>query len=220
MMSLRRMAVLFIAALPVLAGTSCTQIKQTPPTRILSEQEIIDLLVGSCIQATRGAGSEGAVRQVKQALAEGKEFKIISVEDIPDDWMVVVPAGVGGGGAWQYVRERTSQQGLPRAQDTYLKAISLLSDYIGKEFHAIVRCEPAGAMSTALMVAADMGIPLVDACLSGRARPEIQQQIPWTVGIPSTPAGLFTRWGDEIIITKAVDDYRAEDLSRAVAVAS
>jgi len=65
-----------------------------------------------------------------------------------------------------------------------------------------------------------MSVPLVDGCLSGRCRPEIQQQIPWVNGIPCTPAALVTRWGDTVILDNAVDDYRAEDLARAVAVAS
>jgi len=196
------------------------KIEQEPPMRTLSEQEIVDLLVGSCIQATRGAGSASSIRSARQAIADGKEFKIISVEDLPDNWMVVGPAGVGGGGAWEYVTDRIREQNLPRVSNTYINAINLLSDFIGKKFNAVIRIEPAGAMYTALSVAAEMGVPLVDACLSGRARPEIQQQIPWTVGIPSTPAALFTRWGDEIIIKSAVDDYRSEDLARAVAVAS
>jgi len=220
MTQFKNIAVALLMGLLLLAATSCTQIKSGPPTRALSEQELVDMLVGSCIQATRGAGSERYIQRIKQVLAEDKEVKLVSVEDLPDDWTVVSPVGVGGGGAWQHVRERTSQQELPRAQDTDLQAIRLLSKHIGKEFKAVLRGEPAGATSTALMVAAEMDLPLVDACPCGRCVPEIQQQIPWVVGIPSTPAGLFTRWGDEIIITKAIDDYRAEDLSRAVAVAS
>jgi DUF917 family protein len=70
------------------------------------------------------------------------------------------------------------------------------------------------------MLAAVLDVPLVDGCLSGRARPEIQQQIPWINGIPSTPAALVTRWGDRVIIDRAVEDYRSEDLARAIAVAS
>lgn len=84
----------------------------------------------------------------------------------------------------------------------------------------MLRAEPAGATLTALLTTAEMEVPVVDACMCGRAVPEIQQQIPWAVGIPSTPAALFTRWGDEVIVKSAVDDYRAEDLARAIAVAS
>jgi DUF917 family protein len=46
------------------------------------------------------------------------------------------------------------------------------------------------------------------------------QQTPFLVGIPGSPAAMVTRWGDTLIVDKAVDDYRLEDLSRVLAVAS
>jgi len=65
-----------------------------------------------------------------------------------------------------------------------------------------------------------MGTPVVDACIAGRAVPEWQQATTFINGIPSIPAGLVTRWGDTMILEKAVDDYRLEDIARAVAVGS
>lgn len=203
-----------------LAGCAPLANAQEPRTRVLTEQEAVDLLVGSCIQSTRGCPTENAINRVKAAMAAGAQFRILPMEELPDDWMTVSPAGVGGGGAWQHVIDRTNAQGLPTESDTNIKAIRLLADYLGKEFNAMVRLEGAGATTSALLLAAELGIPLVDACLSQRARPEIQQQIPWLVGIPSTPAALYTRWGDEVIIRRGVDDFRAEELARGVAVSS
>lgn len=191
-----------------------------PKVRTLTEQELVDMMVGSSIQASRGSNSEGMIKRIKDALAQGKTFTMISVEDLPDDWMTVTPAGVGGGGAWQYVIDRTKQQNLQALPDAQMRAIEALSKHIGKKFNATIRVEATGATVTALLAAVEMGVPIVDACLSGRARPEIQQQIPWVNGIPATPAALVTRWGDTIILDKTVDDYRAEDLARAVAVSS
>lgn len=65
----RNIAVSLLVALPVLVAVSCVQPEQVPPTLTLSEQELVDLLVGSCIQATRGCGSERYIRRAKQALA-------------------------------------------------------------------------------------------------------------------------------------------------------
>jgi DUF917 family protein len=61
---------------------------------------------------------------------------------------------------------------------------------------------------------------LVDACPAGRAKPEVQQSLTFANGLLITPAALTSRWGDTIIVDKAVDDYRYEDLARALAVAS
>ena len=86
---------------------------EEPQTRILNEQELVDMLVGSCIQSTRGCDPEESIQKVKAALNQGKQFKIISTDNFPDDWMVVAVQGIGGGGAWEHVIERTQQQNLP-----------------------------------------------------------------------------------------------------------
>lgn len=192
---------------------------QQPKIRTLTEQEIMDMMLGSSIQASRGANTAPTQQRMKAALDQGKKFTMISVDDLPNDWTTITTAGVGGGGAWEYVRERINQQKLPTVQNGSLLATQALSKYLGKKFSAVIRIEAVQAAG-ALMLANELGVPIVDACLSGRARPEIEQQIPWINGIPSTPAALVTRWGDTVIIDKAVDDYRSEDLGRAVAVAS
>ncbi len=213
----RRIVLLLLVALtawPVTAGA------QQPKVRTLTEQELLDMMMGSSIQASRGNNTATMVTQLKKALAQGKKFTLIAMEDVPDDWNTVTPAGIGGGGAWEYVRERVKAQNLATIPNSSTRAIEALSKHTGKTFNAVVRIEAAGATLSALMAAADLGVPMVDACLSGRARPEVQQQVPWLIGIQSTPAALVTRFGDTVILDKAVDDYRSEDLARAIAVAS
>jgi DUF917 family protein len=207
-----------LAGVLVVALTGLLRAQQ-PRIRTLSEQEIMDLMLGSSIQASRGANTQQTVDRMKGALAQGKKFTMVSVDDLPADWTTVTVAGVGGGGAWEYVTDRVKQQNLPTVANAAAAAVATLSQHIGKKFNAVIRIEAVQAAG-ALLLASELGVPVVDACLSGRARPEIEQQIPWINGIPSTPAAIVTRWGDTVIIDKAVDDYRAEDLGRAVAVAS
>ena len=213
---IRRLVLVVVGTLLIWPALASAQ----PKTRTLTEQELLDMMMGSSIQASRGNNTAGMVQRMKEALAQGKKFTLIAIEDVPDDWTTVTPAGIGGGGAWEYVRERVKKQNLPTIPNASARAIEALSKHVGKKFNAVVRIEAAGATLSALMAASEMGVPLVDACLSGRARPEVQQQVPWLIGLPSTPAALVTRFGDTIILDKAVDDYRSEDLARAIAVAS
>jgi DUF917 family protein len=196
------------------------QTKQAPPVRTLTEQEMVDMMVGSSIQATRSSNSETLIKRVHDAVAQGRRFTMISVEDLPDDWTIVIPSAIGGGGAWEYVRERAERQKLPTVEEPMLKAIQALSRHIGKPFQAVVRTEAAGSTLTAFLMAGALGVPVVDACVTGRAVPEMQQSVPFINGISATPAAMVTRWGDTMVIDRAVDDYRVEDLGRAVAVAS
>lgn len=188
--------------------------------RLLTEQEVVDLMVGTSIMATRGNNSEGMIRRSIDALKKGMEFRVISIDELPEDATVVSTCGVGGGTPWQHVLDRIKAQGLPTIKPEAVLAAQALGRYLGKEFAAIIQNEPAGSTLAAFLTAAELKIPVVDGCLSGRARPEIQQQIPFVMGIPGTPAALVSLWGDVIYIDTAVDDYRLEDLSRALAISS
>ena len=205
----------------LLAAMAFSRPAQTEPqVRTLTEQELVDILVGSCIQSTRNCDAAPYIASVRESLSDGKTFRMISTDGFPDDWMVVAVQGLGGGGAWEYVIERTRAQNLPVIDDQRRRVVDLLGDYMGTEFKALVRSEAAGATATALILGAEMGIPTLDAGITGRAVPEVQQSIPWINGIASIPTAIVTQWGDEIIIKHAVDEYRVEDIGRAIAVAS
>src|SRR5437867_12597111 len=81
-----------------------------PKIRTLTEQEMLDMQQGSSIQGSRRSNTSQLVQRVKDRLAAGDKFTMVSLDDVPDNWTVAVPAGVGGGGAMEVVRERTMQQ--------------------------------------------------------------------------------------------------------------
>lgn len=216
----KTVSILAILCVVVTALVPNASAQDEPLVRTLSEQELVDILVGSCIQSTRNCDPTGSIASVREALAAGRTFRMISAEEFPDNGLVVAVQGLGGGGAWEYVIERTEEQGLPTIEDPRRRVVELLSEYTGKEVTALVRSEAAGATATALLLAADMGIPTLDGGITGRAVPEVQQSIPWINGIASIPTAIVTQWGDEIIIKHAVDEYRVEDIGRAIAVAS
>lgn len=211
-----------IASVAVLAllAAAATALAQQPRVRTLSEQEMIDMMQGSSIQASRSSDTTNLIRRVKDAIAQGRTFTMIALEDVPDDWTVVVSTGIGGGGAWQHVRDRTEKQGLTVIQDAPVKAIETLSRHLGQQFRAVVRSEAGGSTLNAFLIASMLNVPVVDACITGRAVPEVHQSIPFINGVPAAPAAMATRWGDSLVLNQVVDAYRLEDLARAVAVSS
>ena len=195
--------------------------QRSPTIRTLTEQEMVDMMQGSSIQASRSSATEPMVKQVKDAVAQGRKFTMISVDDVPDDWTVVVPVGVGGGGAWEYVRERTQKQNLQTIPDASVRAIQALSKHTGKKIDALIRFEGAAATMQTFMAASALNLPVVDACPVGRSVPEIEMQLTLiNGGLPFAPAAAVSRWGDVIVLDKSVDAYRGEDIFRALAVAS
>lgn len=192
-----------------------------PAIRTLSEQEVVDLMVGTAIQGTRNSNTDQLIERARALLAEGRQFRMIPADAVPDNWAVVMAGGgIGGGGAWEHVIERTRRQNLPTIDNANLAAMAALSRHLGKPFNAVIQNETTGATLNAFMTASAVGLPVVDACPAGRAKPEVQQSIPFISGIPVTPAALVTRWGDTIVVDRAVDDFRYEDIARSIAVAS
>lgn len=222
MPTLKSSAKLILTAMALSLSTlaACVTAPAEPELRTLSEQNLVDILVGSCIQSTRNCDPTQSIANVKTALANGKVFRTILTENVPDGGMVIAVQGIGGGGPWQHVIDRTTKQGLEIIEDPRRAVVELFSDYTGKDVAALVRSEAAGATATALLLGADMGIPTLDGGITGRAVPEVQQSIPWINGMASVPTAIITPWGDQIIIKHAIDEYRVEDLSRAIAVAS
>src|SRR5262245_37002251 len=127
-----------LIAIPMVVSAACAAHAEKK-ARALTEQEMTDIMVGASVQASRSANSEPMIKAVKQAMAEGKRFTMIAPEDVPDTWTVVLPSGIGGGGAWEYVRDRAKQQNLAAAPDSALKAIKALESHLGKKFDAVMR---------------------------------------------------------------------------------
>jgi DUF917 family protein len=208
------------AALPLVFVTLAA-FAQQPKIRTLTEQELMDMVQGSTIQASRNNDTPGQVARIREALKQGKVFRMIELQDLPNTWMTVTPGGVGAdASAWQDVIDRAKRDHYPLETRYSVLSVEALSKYIGKPFNAVVRQEGAGAVAEALILAADLNLPLVDACMTGRSRPEINNQIASTMGVPAYPSAYVTIFGDTVILIKALNDERVDDIARAIGVAS
>lgn len=206
----------------IAALSACAAPARVPQSkaRTLTEQEMVDMMVGSSIQASRSSDSPSMIKRMRAALAQGRKFTMVSAEDVADDWTIAVPGGVGGGGAWEYVLDDVKRDNLPTVPDLPEKAMEELRRYTGRKIDAIMRVEAAGATLNAFMVASGLGVPVVDTCLSGRARPD-RQSITAVYGVKSSgPSVAMSRWGDVVIISKTAASYRNLHMLRALAVAS
>ena len=62
----------------------------------LTHQDLIDILGGAAILGAGGGGdlSEG-LDMIEQALNAGKRFRLVSVDDVPDDAIICTPYMLG-----------------------------------------------------------------------------------------------------------------------------
>lgn len=190
--------------------------------RTLSKQEIIDILYGCTILGTGGGGDlELGLEVMQQDFDEGKELRLIDVDEIPDDAYVATPYMCGAPTELDAPVDpkfaRLPQLGYPES----LLAFRTLESYFNQKFAAVGSTELGGGNTAyALHVACQLGLPIMDADPAGRSVPELQHSTYYVKDVPMTPMALATQFGDAVIVKEVVDDMRSEDLVRALAVAS
>jgi len=197
--------------------------------RTLTQQDMLDLLVGTGILGCGGGGSEQLGRQLIDAIYHsGKQFSLIDPTEIPDDEYLCITAGVGGGVGKEikdklkpYLAPTEKQNPIELQAGTAQRAIRELEDLIGRRFFTYVPSE-IGPGNTVLpmYLAASEGKPAIDADACGRAKPEMSLSTTHVAGISVTPMTMANTIGDLMILKKAADDYRGEDIARYMAVIS
>jgi DUF917 family protein len=223
----------FLGGLAIAAGTltACNELvsgegtsqsrTQSPGGTPLDAEALEDALVGSSYLGTGGGGSLAEARElIAKDLAAGLAFTMLSVSDLADSDRVACPYGLASlAPTSPEMQERLDAIG-ETAEPVQL-AFETLERHIGQKFAAVILGE-IGPLSLAegLSIAARLGVPALDADTVGRAVPEINQHSVKVAGIPLTPIGAATPFGDELVIGKLGDPTRAEDILRSIAVAS
>jgi uncharacterized protein len=178
--------------------------------RRVAEENLDDLAVGAALLGTGGGGNPYiGTLLAKQAIREAGEVELVSVDEVPDD-AVVVPSAMMGA-------PTVMVEKLPRG-DEIIRAFRALQEFLGKEITHTVSIEAGGLNSTTpFSVAAHMGIPLIDADGMGRAFPEIQMVTPTMYGVSATPMAIADEKGNAAII-ETIDNRWTERLARSLTI--
>lgn len=186
--------------------------------RTLNGQQLEDLIRGCTILGTGGGGSpKRGLQLIQSDLSAGREFKLISLEEVPDDALVASPYMCGSVSP-ERVGKGASQGDM---EMECLDAFKALEEYLGQKFYAAIATEIGGGnTAVALSVAARLGIPIVDADPAGRSVPELQHTTFYIKNVSISPLAVATAKGDVVILKEVADDFRAEILVRALAVVS
>jgi len=182
--------------------------------RILNETDLEHILLGCTVLGTGGGGelAEGLDR-IRDDLAKGLEFRLLSLDQVPDDALIASPYSCGT------LSATAAELDTELRED--LLAFQALQRHLGRDIHAAVPTELGGEnTASAFSVAAHMGIPVVDGDPCGRAVPELQQSTFFINRVPIAPMALATKFGDVVIIDKVTDSHKAERFVRSIAVAS
>lgn len=179
--------------------------------RDIDDSEIEPLAIGAWILGTGGGGSPYLnYLNVRQLYAEGRRVQLMDPSELADDDAVAVVSNMGA-----------PLVGQERLNDpaTAARAVSMMEDYLGRPFRAVMSVEIGGGNGLQpLLVAAHKGIPVVDADAMGRAYPEAQMTSFAIGDLPMYPLSLCDVRGHEVIVNKVTSWKWMERISRKVCV--
>ncbi|MCE5316179.1 MAG: DUF917 domain-containing protein [Parachlamydia sp.] len=176
----------------------------------IGEKEIEDLALGATLLGSGGGGDPklGKLMAIK-AIRQYGPIPMLDPAELPDDAFIIPTAMMGA--------PTIMMEKIPNG-DEALKSLRMLEKVYGKKAYATMAIECGGINSTLpFTVAAQAGIPIVNADGMGRAFPELHMETFHIHGVNGTPMALHNERGDSCLL-KTLDNPMLEYLSRGVAV--
>lgn len=188
--------------------------------KTLDMETLRDILVGCAFLGTGGGGSlEKGITSVTADLKAGREIRLAQLDELAQDAWVATPYYCGSlapSGKTVFAGAAAGYDG----RECEL-AVKVLEEHLGASIGATVATELGGGnTAAAFSVAARLGLPVVDGDGAGRSVPDLQHSTYFVAGVPIAPMGIANKFGDTVLVESVVDDFHAEALVRAMAVAS
>ena len=178
--------------------------------RMIGPEQMDDLALGAAVLGTGGGGDPhiGKLTAMAAMRAHGP-VRLIALDELADDALVVPAAMMGA--------PTVMVEKLPRG-DEIVNAFQGLQAYLGRTVTAVTPIEAGGLNSTTpFIVAATLGLPLVDADAMGRAFPELQMVTPTLHGMAATPMAIGDEKGNSAILNTC-DNVWTERIARTITI--
>lgn len=176
--------------------------------KTIRADQIRAVALGGAVYGTGGGGDPYLGRvTAEQAMRKSGDVHLVDVDSLADDALVVPVAVIG---APAVLLEK-----LPEATQL-VEALRALEQYLGQRAAALLCAEAGGLNSTIpFCVASQLGLPVVDGDLMGRAFPEIQMTLCTLQGVQASPLSLADEKGNTLVV-RATSNAYAERFVRSV----
>ena len=178
--------------------------------RTITAEALDDIARGAALLGTGGGGDPYIGKLMAQhAMRRFGSVSLIDPFELDDDDLVAPTAMMGA--------PTVMVEKVPRGAEI-VTAFKALESFLGRPIRATMSCEAGGLNSTTpFSVAAELGIPLVDADMMGRAFPELQMCMPSLFGVPATPMAIADEKGNSAVIT-TVSNHWTETMARTLTI--
>jgi uncharacterized protein len=191
--------------------------------RLSTKTEIEDFVHGLVFFGTGGGGGPAGpiIDRLHRQVETGANVGWTDIDDLPDDTWTFSVAGVGGRAPTEgpdpalLSRIGLESYAYEDFRDMLLDAAKNLVALNDVTPGAIIPVELGSSNTvTPLLVAGELGIPLVNGDYCGRAKPEIQQSTLEIDGRGVWPLVFVDRWGDVVHIPRAVTTAMVDRIGR------
>ena len=167
--------------------------------RELNREDLLNILLGCTILGTGGGGSlEEGIRNVDEALAAGKKFKLVTFDELDPEAVIGTPYACGAISPLTEEEKKKYARLKETDESMYLLNMKQLEGFLGREVSAVISSELGG----------------------GNTVPALQHSTYYLKGVPMCPMAVMNEFGEGAVFTNVYDDERGEDLVRALAVVS
>ncbi len=187
--------------------------------KTLTIEDSLDILYGCTVLGTGGGGDlTKGIQKVERDFKEGKRLRLVRLDEVPDDEIVASSYFVGAISP----ESKTKKNDLKIIIDNEaLQSFNVLEEYKKTKFFGIITTELGGGnTATAIDIAMNKDVPLIDADPAGRSVPGVQHSSFYIENVPIAPLSIVNKFGDIILINHVIDDFRAEELIRSIAAES
>ncbi|WP_217182812.1 DUF917 domain-containing protein [Streptomyces sp. AC495_CC817] len=176
----------------------------------LTAADLPDLARGATLLGTGGGGDPYiGTMLVERVLGDGA-ITILDPDELADDLFVIPTAQMGA--------PTVMVEKIPAGTEPTL-ALRTLEAHLGRTADATMPIECGGINSMIpLVVAAETGLPVVDADGMGRAFPELSMETFAVYGVHGSPLALAGERGEQVVIDTGDDDRQMEWLARAITI--
>ncbi|WP_298862794.1 DUF917 domain-containing protein [uncultured Microbacterium sp.] len=176
----------------------------------LTAADLPDLARGATLLGTGGGGDPYIGKMlVERVLGEGS-ITILDPDELADDLFVIPTAQMGA--------PTVMVEKIPAGTEPTL-ALRTLEKHLGRTADATMPIECGGINSMIpLVVAAETGLPVVDADGMGRAFPELSMETFAVYGVHGSPLALAGERGEQVVIDTGDDDRQMEWLARGITI--
>ena len=194
-------------------------------TTLSSEQDCADFVEGCLALGTGGGGSpDEGMATLREGLKRELEISWVDPATIADDALTVTAYASGSIAPRDPETDRLIRSlhlGVPQSiEDAMGAAIEALGAHLGRPVAAVVPVEIGASNSPGpLVAAARLGLPVPDGDYTGRAAPSEMQGAPFVHDVASDPFASVDQWGNTAIVSKVVNPYMLERMTKMLAIA-